>query len=351
MWKFNISHNWEEAIAECGQIEGHVFFTPELVKAWVQTYAPLRDIRPVTVTGESKDGNRLALPMVLWRRNWKNAFERWLVPVGYSDFDYHDALLLRPLPSYDGFWDELLSFLEANVDFDVMTTDGILNPGTPQDWKEGEICPRLELGDIPDDDALMRFFKTSLRGDIRRQMRRLGELGTVKLKEFHSWEEVPKATFETFMRHHSLRWPNAYKAPHLHENLMKYGLPSGRVHFSVLKAGETEVAWHLGFEHRGRFYYYMPAGHADFRKFSPVKVHLYLLVRRAVENGLDVFDHLRGEENYKDGWSNAYSSLSVKTLYSDNLSSKLKHDLNKLKRLITPPDYNALIFTYLRAAS
>lgn len=49
----------------------HVFFHPALARAWVDTYLPLQDMRPLFAVVEN-GGTTAVLPLVLWRRNWKN---------------------------------------------------------------------------------------------------------------------------------------------------------------------------------------------------------------------------------------------------------------------------------------
>ena len=341
-WKFDISsdirYDWGELVetSECS----HVFYHPSLVRAWIETYKPLRKITPFII--HATDGDNLAvLPMTLWQRNWKNVFQRAIVPVGYSDFDYHDPIFLHK-PSTDSlaeFWEGVVKAIGQQFSFDTLTTDGVTDSmiADSLQWQRGEICPLLRLDDIHTENELMTFFKTSLRGDIRRQIRRLEEIAPLKFTEYHSWEEIPSTTFNEFMRQHTMRWPNAYKAPQFHENLLKEGLRAGVIHFSTLSVGDTEIAWHLGFTFRGRYYYYMPAGNQDYFKYSPTKIHLFYLVRRAVELGYSVYDHLRGEENYKSGWSNDSQYVNTMTIGSISVSSKLKHNLLKMRQLITPP--------------
>lgn len=347
MWKFEIIDSWERGLELAAKAhesvsESHVFSNPVLLKAWIKTYQPLRRLEPVFISGSNDDGSYVSLPLVLWKRNWKNAFLHTLLPIGHSDFDYHDPLFWgKPLSHVSKrlFWSELIEFLTVNVKFDTLSLEGMTDKAISDSlqWQKNEICPSLELASFKSETDIFSFLKTSLRGDIRRQMRRLGEIGELHMKEFRSWNEITPSTFQTFMHHHALRWPNAYKAPKFHENLLRDGLESGIVHFSTLMVGDKEVAWHLGFEENGRYYYYMPAGNADYLKFSPVKVHLFLLVKRAVEKGLLVFDHLRGEENYKDGWSNGSQYVNVLAIKSGVLMSKFRFNMLKMRLLITPP--------------
>lgn len=342
-WNFEITsslqYDWGNLVdtGECS----HVFYHPSLVKAWIETYKPLRKMETLII--RATDGkNDAIIPMVFWHRNWKNAFLRAIVPVGYSDYDYHDPIF-RYKPSADSlneFWNGLFKSLSEKYSYDTLTTDGVTDAmiSESSEWQQGEICPLLKLDDIHSEDELMLFFKTSLRGDIRRQIRRLEEIEPLKFTEYRLWEDISGKTYNEFIRQHTIRWPKAYKAPHFHENLLKEGLRAGTVHFSTLSVGNAEIAWHLGFTFRGRYYYYMPAGNQEYFKYSPTKIHLFYLVRRAVELGYTVFDHLRGEENYKSGWSNDSHYVNTMTIQSSAPISQLKSNILKMRSLITPPN-------------
>lgn len=333
-WHFQLISEWPMRA-----VSSHVFYHPVMIKVWLDTYRLFRDMEPIFIRAISADCE-LFIPLVLWRKNWKNAYVRTIIPVGYSDYDYMNPIVSNSVTTtmMEAFWSELIGYIQQHYRFDCLCFDGITDvAAVGSGWRKGEICPLLDLRNINSEDELMAFFKTSLRGDIRRQMRRLSELGDLKFREYSCWDELSHATFTEFMKQHSLRWPYAYKAPHFHENLLKAGLKAGIVHFSTLSVNSTEIAWHLGFSYQGRYYYYMPAGSQEYFKYSPTKVHLFYLVRRAVELGFAVFDHLRGEENYKSGWSNDYQFVNTLSLVNDRIMSRIKFNMLKIRGLITPP--------------
>ncbi len=344
---------WEKWISDAEN--AHIFFHPVPVRVWIDSYLPLRDIRLMFVWGRTADnGNEVFLPLVKWRRNWRNAFLTSIVPVGYSDFDYHDPIFLKEPDEdlRDAFWAELIEELTEelrNGGADDILIDGVTVPPScgeslsgeslsgerhrgeslSGEWSRGEICPRLNLATIPDGEALLRFLRTSLRGDIRRQTRRMEELGELELREYSGWDEA-EGTFADFLECHGRRWPNAYKAPRFHENLLRAGLGTGVVDFTSLNIAGRPAAWHLGFRFRGVCYYYMPCADPEFSRFSPVKVHLFRLMSRAIERGDRVWDHLRGDENYKEGWSDGFQYVYGLRIDSPRLSSVLRHGVSNL---------------------
>ncbi len=343
-WIFEVCEDWNKIKGKEYQEKwlnlleqspsAHVFFHPSLVKAWMETYFPLRKMKPIFVLGIC-GCNEVFFPLVLWQKNWKNAFIKSIVPVGYSDFDYHDPIFKQELSSdeLDVFWEEINNLLK-NYRYDEIILDGIRHnlETSNLNWNKGEMCPYLNLLNISSEEELMCFFKTSLRGDIRRQIRRLNELGCLNYREYDNFDTM-KNTFAQFMTAHSFRWPNAYKAPCFHEKLLKEGLPFV-VHFSSLNIDEKPIAWHLGFEYKGVYYYYMPAGNKEYSSYSPVKIHLYFLMKRAIEKKMKKYDHLRGEENYKAGWSNGCNYVCNLSLNSHNSISKLKIYMNREVRKI-----------------
>ena len=324
----------------------HVFYHPLLMRAWMDTYKPLRNLMPITVEATTSDGNHALLPLVLWKRSWRQGWVRSIVPVGISDYDYHDPLFLRK-PSdeeLESFWSELFCFLRPYGADEVVLGDmrtEVLGGGG--DWTEKDICPNKNLTGMDTEDSLMAFFSTKLRGDIRRQMRRLGETGELTLREYASADEVSEGLWTQFMESHRRKWPHAYKAPGFHRRLLDCCSVDGPVHFSALMAGDTPVAWHLGFEFRGVYYYYMPCGNADYSRQSPVKVHLYHLMARAIGKGCALFDHLRGDEAYKDGWSDGFTHVNTLTERHESIGLAVKTSLLKVKHLVmamkqnTPP--------------
>lgn len=344
MWKFDICEDWDIIWGSHYQERwnklldisptAHVFFHPSLVRAWINTYRPLRKLSPIFIWGkDSNSGNEAFIPFVLWRKNWKNLFIRSIVSVGYSDYDYHNPIFQNLPSDIDAFWSSVINLLKS-YSTDNIIIDGIVDTYKGRgdsNWQRKEPCPYLDLSSLRCENDLMAFFKTSLRGDIRRQIRRLNEIGNLTVREYDTMVDINK-TFPAFMKEHSLRWPMAYKAPNFHINMLREG--KAVTHFSSLDVNGQPIAWHLGFEYRGVYYYYMPVGDHEYSKFSPTKVHLFYLIKRAIERGMTKFDHLRGEETYKLGFSNGVDYVNSINIQNPLFLSQFKLESNKIIRHI-----------------
>jgi len=166
-----------------------------------------------------------------------------------------------------------------------------------------------------------------------RQLRRMQEKEKYTFTIYDKNNEKEAiAELEPFLKAHGLRWPNAYKAPSFHKNIIKQGLESGILHYSVLCINEIAAAWHLGFVYLDRFYYYLPAQNEEFDRLSPGKVLLLKCVEDAITRKLQIFDHLRGEENYKAGWTDNKETLWSFQSDSGLLAARLKNTaFDKLK--------------------
>lgn len=342
-WNIRIITDWDEIYSPKFQdqwlqwsenaVNSHVFFHPALCMAWIETYRQIRKLEPLFCIAENEQCS-FFFPLVLWRKNWKSAFQKVIVPVGYADFDYHEPLFSGVLDNATrtGLYSLVFDKIKCLFTFDEIQINGILTSVEENGWsKETDMVPFCELSSFQNGEEFLQSLTTSLRGDIRRQIRRMEGTGPIRLYQYTDPGKTIKVLPE-FLKLHVERWPKAYKAPGFHENLLNRGLLSGTVHFTSLQIGENVVSYHLGFTYNRRYYYYMPAIDAEFENFSPGKIHLYKLMEYAIENGFHVFDHLRGDENYKSGWANDVQSLYEYNWRSGRISSRIKYKLLSVKK-------------------
>ncbi len=307
----------------------HVFFHPTLCKAWINTYRPLRSIKPLFCIAKYED-DIVFLPLIIWRKNWKNLFQNVVVPIGHADFDYHQPLCTNDAINYSLFFEELVEEIISQFHFDVIHINGLFHGDSPLITEENDFSPLADISLFSDHEEYMNSLKTKLRGDLRRQIRRLNEKGTLSIV-CHDANSIMDIDLEHFLNLHRKRWPKAYKAPQFHKNILEFGLKKGLVHYSELKVDEEIISWHLGFLDNTTFYYYMPVINELWRNYSPGKVHLLMLKNKSIDLKLRVFDHLRGDENYKMAWAQNFRKLYTLVYHHTSAWSKVKRNINAFK--------------------
>ena len=319
---------WKEFYDKCSTAS--VFHHPSMGLAWLKSYRQIQNIMPYFCSAEF-DGVKLFYPLVVWRRNWKNIYQKLIVPVGFSDFDYLDPLVIGEIPSH--LKDNLVGFFiraitsDSNADEIILSGIREVSPFLNTSIKhKSEICPQLDLSKFENFAAFQRSLRTSLRGDLNRQQRRLTERGNLSLKVYTNYElDEVLIQLHCQLAFHKQRYPKSYQAPNLHDAIVRSALDDGLLHFSTLMLGNQPVSWHLGFCERNVFYYYLPATHPDFLHFSPGKIHLLYLNQWALEHKIDIFDHLRGEENYKSGWTDSVQKLYQVRINNPSLISRFRN--------------------------
>lgn len=293
----------------------HVFSHPELALAWIATYRSLWNMSPRFLIARS-EGMEVFFPLVVWTRNAKHLWQRLLVPVGYADFDYCEPLLVGGLQNNS--WAEIWRMLKAEIirhlgnEVDQVDIPGIRQEiGDRDSATLGESCAYLDLNGIPEGGDILELLKRSHRQPLERRLRRLQEMGGVTLHVYEESEQKELARgLGSFLQHHRRRWPNAYKAPNLHDRLVNAAMRAGLLHFAELRlvTGQA-ICWQIGFIWRGTYYAYQFVYDPEFAKLSPGQVCLLFCIRDSCKRGLKTFDHLRGEEAYKSGWASGQVRL------------------------------------------
>ena len=100
--------------------------------------------------------------------------------------------------------------------------------------------------------------------------------------------------------------------------------PRTQLRFAVLTLDGHPVAYHLGFEAKGKFVFYQPAFDIDYWKWYPGEVLMRQLLLYAQDRGLSEFDLSRGGEAFKDRFA---------THVRENLTVFFNHDLGARRQI------------------
>jgi len=289
--------------------DAHVFFEPSVVRAWYETYRDLREIEPRFLIARRGSEQTVFYPLVFDHCGWKDAWLRVIRSVGYNEFDYHDPICNCECSKdvWSSFWIGLDDELEKRGrDLDLLSISRVRErcTGGVEAFEEVEKAPFINLFQFKSIDDLLAGRSKNLRCDIRRKQRRLTKEGEFRLQVFDKGETGPATEMLAgFLKAHQARWPLSYQARGFFERLIAGVLPDGFLHVSVLKVEDKVLSWHVGFTHKRRFYWYVPAYDGSMSRFSPGKIHLAELISECLQQGIKVFDFLKGEEPYKMEWT------------------------------------------------
>lgn len=323
---------WEQIMA--ASESAHVFFHPVLVNVWLDTYKPLRELKPLFVIGTCGD-QEVIFPLVLWRRNWKNAFLRVIVPAGHSDFDYHDPIFLHTPDDeqVQGFYSAMKTKLDKVVKYDRIMLDGMHEKYVPffSTIVLQEPCLQWPLDNAVLTEGLVLPLKKRLAKETLRRARRLKERGNLTFHHYLQGEKDDiRKSLIVMLEHHKKRWPNSYKAPGFHALLLEEGIKAGILDFFELSLDSKPIAWRICYRYRDRFSLYMPTTDEDFNNYATGHISLAYALADAKEYGVVTVDHLRGGEDYKNAWGGKVTLIYDAAYKNTSPSSRLRLGLFKV---------------------
>lgn len=289
-----------------------VFQTYQWFESWWRAFGHDRELFLVTAW----DGDRLTgiAPMMIDQRYGIRCVEF----VGTPNADYQDLILG---PQRDQALVEFARFLaDAKGSWDMLVLRNVPTDSTtfrrlPELMRGLEIrvtdfervsCPTLELSSQP--EAVRK--KADGYG-FRRRLRRLqktGDVVHVRCTTPQQIEHYLPLFFDQYtQRRRGTRAERTFARDEFrtfYSLLAESLLPAGWLHFSVLECDGSPVAFHFGFEFRGRLYWYKPSFDPALSHASPGTVLLAYLIRDATERSLLELDFTVGSEPFKYRYAN-----------------------------------------------
>lgn len=304
--------------------DAHIFQHPALIQVWLKTYRPIRNLEIRILRLENEHG-LLFWPLVKWTRNWKNGLQRILVPIGYSDFDYCDPILLG---NKECLLKEAFAIIRNMGGIDTIQLSGFRKKYISC-MQQGEPCPYIDLTTFKKPEDFLASMKSKMRCNIQYYRKKLEkEYGEIYYEQLTAKDlSTVLSELPVILEFHKKRWPQAYKAPHYHENLICQGLESRILHYSRLKVANKSISWRIGFILNDTFYSYMPTLNDQFCKYSPGKLHLLYCIEDAISMGLKKYDQMRGAEMYKSEWTHSANYIYNYRCDSTLLGSRIRNFL------------------------
>jgi CelD/BcsL family acetyltransferase involved in cellulose biosynthesis len=345
VWETGYVKEWMELLEK--DPDANVYHRPELIRAWAETLGAALGAAPMFGQAEA-DGVQVLLPWVIVPQRGRIARRRTLTYSGQFFFGHHDPLIegghSRKI-RWPGFWNAVRDRTRAEC-------DGALFHFVSEAYAEsqfsepcGDKTTILDIAGLRHLEEVLTRCSKSHRGDVHRQLRRLGEQGDVSFWVASQAEsDFALSDFrERFLPVYSSIWNqhpagNFFQKPGVTEfveRVISEGILDGWAHYSSLCVSGVPIAWLIGLFYRQTLYYWIPTYDLRWQNFSPGKVLLARLVEYGIARGWNRINFLTGAQDYKMAWNPGLLKLRSLRWYSPGIrgrSFRLYDNTSRLAR-------------------
>ncbi|HWC13982.1 MAG TPA: GNAT family N-acetyltransferase [Actinomycetota bacterium] len=286
-----------------------LFAYPEWNRAWWEEFKTGKDLLLMTMTR----GSDLVAIVPLYRRiDEGRKLLRFVGGIDLTDYlgpicaledrgEVADALV-DWLATTDVEWDELDAHsMPVPLGFAEFLVERADARGFAFRIEQEETAAVLPL---PSDwETYLSSLDKKERHELKRKRRRL-EREHPDAAFRTATAETLEADFQTFVDMH--RGAEGHKGHFMRPEVATFfrrladaTMPLGWLRLDLLEIGGRAVASTFGFEIERKFYLYNSAYEPDAARLSPGLVLVSELVKRSIQDGLELFDFLRGPERYK----------------------------------------------------
>jgi CelD/BcsL family acetyltransferase involved in cellulose biosynthesis len=316
----DLAQRWDAAFEE----RGNIWQCREFILAWENVVAPRRQETPILLFAHDDLGHEIVYPLFYHAVRRFGLRRTEVTPLGGVYYcDYQDPLSIgRPMEARDfqKFWREFERAFETTLwrrfgPLSRVRAFRLHLPPRDQASRTSEVAPYIRLSDFASFDELLASRGQNLRSNLKRKLGRVRQLGCDDLT-FVTSSEI-QTTMSAFCANYLLQWGRDGQitnldVPGTREFWTALALSAsrlGKLHFSTLNVGGETWHWHLGFQHRDSILWYKPTYNVAFSNYSPGLVHLAMLVRDAINRGVESVDLGYGSEPYKYQWTEDHCPL------------------------------------------
>jgi CelD/BcsL family acetyltransferase involved in cellulose biosynthesis len=190
----------------------------------------------------------------------------------------------------------------------------------------------------------------SHRANFRRRLRKAGAAHKLELVRVQA-EEARRPALAALLTLHDRRWrnrgpSNAFNTPALrsfHDELTQHALRRGWLRLFLLTLDGIPAAALYGFRYGRTFYYYQSGFDPAYASLGVGTLAMGLSIRSAMDEGVDEFDLLHGDEPYKRLWARGTREMARLELYPPRacghlyrISSELNRATRRMARRLLP---------------
>lgn len=326
--EFNsLSEAWQELINNC------TYATPFQSPGWlIPWWKHFGNDRLWTIA--VFHGQRLVGLAPLYIFDYHN--HRQVTFIGTGNTDYLDILLYKGMEQL--VLDKILAYsAEHASEWDFFDLQGLLKaslllntpmpPGLKSAVNMQEVCPVTELpGSI---DAFLSMLGSSFRKNIQRAIKMLKASGTLTLDCADNFNL--DVYLEQLFLLHKASWQQRSinkgvledtVVQDFHKDAARELLGNKLLCLYALKHNGRIAATVYSLHLKKRLYFYIGGFDPELSKYSPGSVCIFMIIEKAIGDGIKEFDFLEGAEPYKYHWGavnrNSYRLNITKTHIKDN---------------------------------
>lgn len=315
-----VSDEWD---ALCGrQPDVTEFLRPALIRAYLESFSPRSPL--ALILGRRNRDLEVVLPLTRRTVGRGHYGLQWLHVAGNIHFPVFDAICDQQgaLDHADGLWKALRSLPEWDVlQLDSVPEGGVLDrvktlaegSGVSAYIHRPENTPVYQIRPAGSVDDVVAQQRRKLRQQLRRNLRRIRELGEVELIEAGAENDQgdPSECFGCFMEMEHRSWKGrqgtSVKAKaatrSYYERLFRDPALRGRFRVHLLELNGEPIASSIGMVSGSTFYGLKNAHSEAHRTYSPGHLLMLHMVYALGQQGFRHFD-LGGEANqYKLAWT------------------------------------------------
>jgi CelD/BcsL family acetyltransferase involved in cellulose biosynthesis len=293
-----LQHEWRELVS--ASPSATPFQTWEWQSTWARHFG--RRARPHIIAAREGDDLVGLMPLVKTQGAWKS-----LRAVGTGASDYLHAIARG---GYEGAVSEAIAeSLRGEKDTDLIDLHQVREdkPFAEAGYTAIEQARCLVLTLPPTYDEYLKTLSKSLRYDVKRLDKDLFKTGRAQVTQVSEGEidEGMARLFET----HKKRWrkrglPGAFigRGEAFHKEWAHLAASRGYLWLSLLKIDGETIGAIYAMTLGSACYYYQAGFDPSQGSISPGTLLVAATIKRAIEEGKETFDFLRGDEPYKMRW-------------------------------------------------
>ncbi len=318
---------WNKLLDQNDQDNPFLLF--EWMNAWVENYAD--EYILYLLIGYSGDKPVGIAPLALNRK-------QELIFIGYPLNDFASFILDD---KEDDFFDDVFQYLfDHKQDWKKIILDQIpensrlLNYlNNPERIKKYPIhitpsdsCPEMKIDDPA--KARKKYNKKHLN-TYTNWFKAQGELNHTVHDTVESTLTAMESLFQIHInRRDKTPYPSHFteeKHKRFYRTAIQALIPLGAVRLYHLTLDSTiDLSFFLAFQHKDILYLYTTGFNDNYARRSPGQITLRYIMDYALENNLKKIDFARGDENYKDRYTNSVKQNYLATIYSGKFKRQIR---------------------------